>query len=104
MTGMPVTREAAEAAAKQHIAERPDERRGLLKPEDRLTLEQCSLLLRHGGMGTHVWRVVKVYVDPSKAIYGFEQLSKSIRWGGAALYSGGQVVRIVTAPRLRSRW
>ncbi len=102
--GIPETKEAAKEAAERYIAANPRARKGLFPAGERLPLDRCALLLRHGGATTHGWRVHKAYGRPSLAEAAFDRLAGSMRQGGVALYRDGTVTRIQTAPRIRRRW
>jgi hypothetical protein len=67
------------------------------------------LLRRHGGRSTDVWRIVATPTTLERANEKFVKLNEAMRQGGVALYGADEqgvrrILRIATAPRLRSRW
>src|SRR5260221_2066278 len=101
--GIPETKEAAKEAAERYIAANPRARKGLFPAGERLPLDRCALLLRHGGATTHGWRAPKAYGRPSLAEAAFDPLAGSIRQGGVWAFRNCTAATIHTAPRLRRR-
>lgn len=59
---------------------------------------------RHGGNVDHEWRTMKKtpYLELAERYY--DEAFKKMRQGGVRIVRDGEVVKMNTAPRLRTRW
>lgn len=98
------SREAAERCARQYVEANPNRVLGILPLGSTLPIADTAIILRHGGASTHRWRAIKACRDVPTAEAEFMRRNASIRQGGLAIWFAGAIVRIATAPTLRSRW